>query len=202
MVTTTASKLTFQDYQRFCESTEGRYELERGVLIEMTPPTWLHLAIAKFLERTFDREIERLGHSWEAFREPGQQTSAISSRVPDVAVVPKEAIADSFGEAAILTVAAILLVEVVSESTAVRDYREKVAEYQAKGIRESWIVDTDTDPFGAAKYVGTPKLPTVSVYVLGDGQYQVQRFQGDERIVSPAFPELDLTAQQVFIAGR
>lgn len=200
MIATTASKLTFQDYQRFCESTEGRYELERGVLIEMTPPTWLHLAIAKFLERTFDREIDRLGHAWEAFREPGQQTSESSSRVPDVAVVPREAIADSFGEAAILTVAAILLVEVVSESTAVRDYREKVAEYQAKGIREYWIVDTD--PFGAAKYVGTPKLPTVSVYVLGDGQYQIQRFQGDERIVSPAFPELDLTAQQILSAGR
>lgn len=60
----------------------------------------------------------------------------------------------------------------------------------------------DPDPFGAAKYVGAPKLPTVSVYVLDDGQYQVQRFQGDERIVSPAFPELDLTVQQVFTAGR
>lgn len=200
MIATITSKLTFQEYQRFCETTEGRYELERGELIERTPPTWLHLAIAKFLERVFDGEIERLGHAWEAFREPGQQTSASSSRVPDVAVVPRAAIADSFGEAAILTVAAILLVEVVSESTAVRDYREKVAEYQAKGIREYWIVDPD--PFGAAKYVGTPKLPTVSVYVLEGDEYQVQRFQGDERISSPTFSELSLTAEQVLRAGR
>lgn len=200
MIAIATSKLTFQDYQRFCETAEGRYELDRGELIEMTPPTWLHLAISKFLERVFDREIERLGHPWEAFREPGQQTNASSSRVPDVAVVQREAIANNLGEVAILTVAAILLVEVVSESTAVRDYREKVAEYQAKGIQEYWIVDPD--PFGAAKYVGTPKLPTVSVYALEGDQYQVQRFQGNQRISSPTFPELNLTAEQVLRAGR
>lgn len=200
MIATATSKLTFQEYQRFCETTEGRYELERGELIEMTPPTWLHLAIAKFLERAFDREIERLGHPWEAFREPGQQTDVSSSRVPDVAVVPRATILDNLGEAAILTVAAILLVEVVSESTAIQDYREKVAEYQTKGIQEYWIVDPD--PFGAAKYVGTPKLPTVSVYVLEKGEYQVQRFRGDERIISATFSELELTAQQVLSAQR
>jgi Uma2 family endonuclease len=200
MIATTTSKLSFEQYQRICELAEGRYELEQGELIEMTPPTWLHLAIAKFLERCFDREIERLGHPWEAFREPGQQTAASSSRLPDVAVVPRAALDQRLGEVAILTVAAVLLVEVVSESTAVRDYREKVAEYQAKGIEEYWIADPD--PFGAAKYVGTPKRPTVSVYLLVDGVYQVRRFQGEERIVSATFPALNLTAEQVLGAGR
>lgn len=51
MVATIASKLSFEDYQRFCETAESRYELEQGALVEVTPPTWLHLAIAKFLER-------------------------------------------------------------------------------------------------------------------------------------------------------
>lgn len=200
MVATIASKLSFADYQRFCETSEGRYELEQGALVEVTPPTWLHLAIAKFLECVFDSEIERLGHPWEAFREPGQQTGASSSRLPHVAVVPAEAIAHNLGEVAILEVAALLLVEVVSESTAVRDYCEKVAEYQAKGIQEYWIVDPD--PFCAAKYVGTPKRPTVSIDRLVKGAYQVQRFYGDEPIVSGLFPQLNLTAQQVLSAGR
>ena len=32
--------------------------------------------------------------------------------------------------------------------------------------------------------------------------YQVRRFQEDERIVSPTFPELELTVEQVLRAGR
>lgn len=128
----------------------------------MTPQTWLHLAIAKFLERAFDQEIFRLQHPWEAFREPGQQTEEDTSRLLDVLIVPLNAIADCLDQTAVLTVAAILIVEIVSESTALKDYREKVTEYQAKGIQEYWIVDPD--PFRAAKYIGSPKRPW---YLLG-----------------------------------
>lgn len=199
-MTVTNQKLTFQEYLSFCETTNDRFELERGKLIPMMPPTWLHLAIAKFLERAFDDEITRLNHPWEAFREPGQQTESDTSRLPDVSIVPLESISDCFDQTAILTVAAILIVEIVSESTALKDYREKVAEYQAKGVPEYWIVDPD--PFGAAKYIGSPKRPTVSIYTLVNGVYQVQRFQGDDRLISTIFPELTLTANQVLNAGR
>jgi Uma2 family endonuclease len=93
-----------------------------------------------------------------------------------------------------------LVVEIVSDSTAIQDYRNKVLEYQTKGIREYWVVDPD--PFGAAQYIGSPKLPTVSIYSLVDNQYQVQRFQGASIVLSPTFPELQLTAQQILAAGR
>lgn len=200
MTVSITKKLTFKEYLEFCETSDDRYELERGELILMTPPTWIHLAIAKFLERAFDQEIERLSLPWEAFREPGQQTEENSSRLPDVSVVPFEAIAQSLDQTAILTVPAILIVEVVSESTATRDYREKVAEYQAKGIAEYWIADPD--PFGAAKYIGTPKRPTVSVYHLVNGVYQVKRFQESDRVLSPTFPNLVLSAEQILQARR
>jgi Uma2 family endonuclease len=39
-----------------------------------------------------------------------------------------------------LVTAGFLVVEVISESTATADYREKVAEYQAIGIPEYWIL--------------------------------------------------------------
>jgi Uma2 family endonuclease len=35
-----------------------------------------------------------------------------------------------------------------------------------------------------------------------DGEYQFQQFRGNERIISPTFPELNLTAEQVFNAGE
>lgn len=191
--------ITLEQYLTYDDGTGNRYELVQGELVAMTPPTWLHLAIAKYLERVFDREIQRLELPWEAFREPGQQTDMSSARLPDVAIVPVDAIS-SLEQSAILTIAAILVVEIVSDSTAVQDYRNKVLEYQTKGIREYWVVDPD--PFGAAQYIGSPKLPTVSIYSLVDNQYQIQRFQGTSIVLSPTFPDLQLTAQQILAAGR
>jgi Uma2 family endonuclease len=54
---------------------------------------------------------------------------------------------------------------------------------------------------GGRRYIGMPKQPTFLVYELIDGEYQVQRFRGGDRIVSAAFPELNLTAEHVFAAG-
>jgi Uma2 family endonuclease len=166
----------------------------------MNPPTWLHFLIAKFLERAFDDEIARLQQPWLVLQGAGQQTTVDSSRLPDISVMSSKSIEDYLDQSAVLTVASLLVVEIASEGTATQDYREKVKEYQDKGIREYWIADPD--PFGASKYIGSPKLPTVSVYSLVDGVYQVNRFRGSDRVVSPTFPELQLTAEQVLKAGR
>ncbi|MHC5825410.1 MAG: Uma2 family endonuclease, partial [Nostoc sp.] len=42
--------------------------------------------------------------------------------------------------------------------------------------------------------------PTISIYQLIDGEYQVTQFRSSDRIVSPTFPELNLTAEQIFKA--
>ncbi|MEQ8960691.1 MAG: Uma2 family endonuclease, partial [Coleofasciculus sp. C2-GNP5-27] len=62
-----------------------------------------------------------------------------------------------------------------------------------------WIVDYLG--LGGRRYIGNPKQPTFSVYQLVDGVYQVTQFRGNERIVSASFPELNLTANQIFNAG-
>jgi Uma2 family endonuclease len=67
------------------------------------------------------------------------------------------------------------------------------------GIPEYWIVDYLA--LGGRKFIGNPKQQTISVYQLIDGEYQVTQFRGNDRIVSLTFPELNLTAQQIFDAG-
>jgi Uma2 family endonuclease len=198
--TATQSRMSFEEYLTYDDGTDARYELVDGVLVEMNPPTWLHLRIARYLEGVFNAEIERLGYPWEAFRESGQQTNHSGARIADVAVVKLEAVEGVLEQSAVLTGAAVLIVEVVSDGTATQDYREKVREYEQKGVQEYWIVDPD--PFGAAKYIGSPKRPTVSIYTLWDGAYQVQRCQGDAEIFSPTFPGLKLTAALVLNAGK
>ncbi|WP_367267778.1 hypothetical protein [Okeania sp. SIO2C9] len=41
----------------------------------------------------------------------------------------------------------------------------------------------------------------MSIYQLIDGEYQEQQFRGDEKIIYPTFPELKLTAQEIFAIG-
>ncbi|GAP93901.1 Uma2 family endonuclease [Leptolyngbya sp. NIES-2104] len=195
-----AKKLSFEDYLKFCETSQEPYELVRGELQLMTPPTWIHFLITDYLATSFKHEIARIGHSWIVVQGSGQQTAEDTSRLPDISIVPFDVISNSLDQTAVLTIAALLVVEVISDSTALQDYREKVTEYQTKGIREYWIADPD--PFGAAKYIGSPKRPTVSIYSLVDGVYEVKRFQGSDRVFSPTFPALQLTTEQILRAGK
>jgi Uma2 family endonuclease len=50
---------------------------------------------------------------------------------------------------------------------------------------------------GGRRYIGSPKVPTVSVYVLVDGVYQMQQFRDGDEIVSSIFSELRLTAAEI-----
>ena len=78
------------------------------------------------------------------------------------------------------------------------DYLYKLAEYEALGILEYWIVDYLA--MGAIRYIGSPTLP-VSVYTLVQGEYQLQQFRGGDRIVSITFPDLTITAADIFAAA-
>ncbi len=92
-----------------------------------------------------------------------------------------------------------LAVEVVSTSWR-DDYGRKLTDYELMGIPEYWIVDYRA--LGAKRYIGLSKQPTLSIYTLGDGEYQVQLFRGSDPIESAFFPDLKLTAEQIFKAGR
>lgn len=92
-----------------------------------------------------------------------------------------------------------LVIEVVSTNWR-DDYASKLVDYEIFGVPEYWIVDYLA--LGGRRYIGNPKQPTISIYYLVDGEYQVNLFRGDDRIISPTFPELNLTAEQIFQAGR
>jgi Uma2 family endonuclease len=61
---------------------------------------------------------------------------------------------------------------------------------------------------GGKRFIGNPKQPTISIYSLVEGEYQLYLFRGSDacggklRIQSPTFPELNLTAEQIFNAGN
>jgi Uma2 family endonuclease len=78
------------------------------------------------------------------------------------------------------------------------DYARKAEDYSLLGIPELWLVDYLG--LGGRDYIGVAKQPTLSHYSLepGSTRYQRQLLQGDDRIISPTFPNLQLTANMVF----
>jgi Uma2 family endonuclease len=79
------------------------------------------------------------------------------------------------------------------------DYFKKFADYEALGIPAYWIVDY---ALGGRRFIGNPKQPTLSVCKLIDGEYEVKVFRGGDRILTPTFPDLQLTADQIFTANN
>ncbi|PSN15281.1 hypothetical protein C7293_07980 [filamentous cyanobacterium CCT1] len=106
------------------------------------------------------------------------------------------AIQEARESTAVLQVAAILAVEIVSPSSVADDYLHKLAGYEAKGILEYWLVDPQA--LGAARYIGSPKRPLVSIYYLVDGEYSPPlRCREQEAVESRVFPQLRVTAQEI-----
>jgi Uma2 family endonuclease len=90
-------------------------------------------------------------------------------------------------------------VEVVSTNWR-DDYFTKLGEYEALGIQEYWIVDYAA--LGGRRFIGNPKQATFTVCQLVDGEYELQQFRAGDRLLSPTFPNLALTVDQVFAAGQ
>jgi Uma2 family endonuclease len=186
------------------ENSQRRYELHDGVIVEMAPPTGEHEQIVGFLVGEIVTEYKRLKLLYfipkTAFIKPTQSEAAYS---PDVLLLNNSNLINEplwKKESTVSQAASIpLVIEVVSTNWR-DDYFTKAGKYEEVGIPEYWIVDYLG--LGGRRFIGNPKQPTISIYQLIEGEYQVRQFRGSDRIQSLAFPELNLTAEQIFQAGE
>jgi Uma2 family endonuclease len=202
MIQTATKPLTVEEFLEW-KPENGRYELHNGGIVEMSQPLGDHEEVIGFLGSELTAEFRRLNLPYfipkQALVKPPENESAYS---PDVLILNRpnltsEPLWKKFSTVTQGT-SIPLVVEVVSTNWQ-DDYLRKVGEYEIIGIPEYWIVDYIG--LGGRRFIGNPKQPTISVYQLVDGEYQISQFRGDDRIESPTFPELNLTAQQVFQAG-
>lgn len=196
MTVTSQKQLTLEEYLTYDNGTDTRYELVDGLLIEMGNESKINTLIAGFLFSVFLRlglPSYRIG-----FKQKVEVTSPhASARDPDLIVHSEESA--SIGEDAsqfclrLSDPNPLLVIEVASpgpesSDNYQRDYEQKPREYAERGIPEYWIVDAER----AWVRVGT----------LTNDTYQFKTFQGEDRILSPTFPNLALTTEQVLRAGR
>ncbi|GAA6617940.1 Uma2 family endonuclease [Scytonema sp. NUACC26] len=205
MIQSLPKLVTFDEFiEWYPENSEQKYEFHNGIIVEMPKPTRPHSDIAGFLSGKLFIEIERLQLPYSIPKECVIKPRDNGGYEPDVIVLDKQQVSSHetrWKKESIITRSDSirLIVEVVSTNWE-DDYALKLEEYEAFGIGEYWIVDYLA--LGGRRFIGNPKQRTISVYSLVNGVYQLSQFRGDERILSPTFPELTLTAQQIFDAGN
>ncbi|MEH2356127.1 Uma2 family endonuclease [Nostoc sp.] len=198
-------QVTFDEFIAwYPESSDRHYELHDGVIVEMPKPRGKHSEIAGFINGSLFIEITRLSIPWFIPKECViKSLNTDSGYEPDVIVLDRQALSNEprWKKESIITLGSSvkLVVEVVSTNWS-DDYALKLEDYESLGIPEYWIVDYLG--LGGRRFIGNPKQPTISIYQLIEGEYQVKQFRGNDRIQSPAFPEFNLTAEQVFRAGE
>ena len=188
----TKSRVSFADYLTYFDGSDTKYELVDGELVAMSLATGKHGGITKFLERDIDGEIERTGLPWIALQgivgvRCPRGIGLDTVRIPDVVVMQRndwQALQEREAVIDFDLSAPLLVIEVISPSTKNIDYRAKRTEYAARDIPEYWIID--------------PLEAKVSVLINSDGWYDVTEFFDSDRLISPTFPELQLTPQTIF----
>ncbi|MEG4247383.1 MULTISPECIES: Uma2 family endonuclease [unclassified Microcoleus] len=176
-----------------------RYELIDGELTAMEP-TGPHEQVSAFLGRKLNVEIDRLDLPY--FIPPRCLIKLLGTATafrPDVLVVDRTQLINEplwQQEPVITSGNSIKLIAEVVSTNWQNDYARKVEDYALLGVHEYWIVDYLG--IGGREYIGKPKQPTITICMLREDEYQKKLFQKSDRLISSLFPDLQLTAQQIF----
>jgi Uma2 family endonuclease len=207
MIQTLPKLVTYEEFIEWFPNNGKRYELHNGVIVEIAPPTGDHEKVVGFLAAEITLEYRRLKLPLTIPKTVFIKTpSATSTYSPDVLLLNLDNLHNEplfTKESTVIQSASVSLVVEVVSSNWRDDYHKKLADYvrlasrrEEMGIPEFWIVDYKA--LGGKKFIGNPKQPTFSVcWLIGD-EYQMTNFTNSDLIVSPTFPQLNLTAQQVF----
>ena len=203
MIQTLTKPITFDEFIDWKPNDEC-YELRNGVIVEMQPKG-KHEEISGFILEELIFQIRTLSLPYFIPKQVlvKSPTESNTAYLPDVLLVDRSELKfEPYWErSATLTrgESIPLVVEVVSTNWR-DDYLKKLADYEELGIQEYWIADYLG--LGGLRFIGSPKQPTFSVCSLVEGEYQIRQFRSGDSIVSPTFPELNLTVDQMFCAGQ
>lgn len=167
----------------FLAMGEGRRELVRGEVIEMTPAGYEHGRVSLRLGRLLARFIEEQGLGEAVGAETGfiLARNPDTVRAPDVAFISRGRIPRE-QEMGYLELAPDLVVEVVSPNDTFTSVEDKVQEWLTHGVRTVWVVD--------------PRLLRVIVH-RGDGS--VQDLGPEDRLVGgDVLPGFDISVADCF----
>lgn len=188
MVQLLTKTYSFEEYLVYDDRTDNKYELVNGQLQLIPIASGFHALILDFIFTILGQEIDKFKQQWKVMPGiVGVRTAENKSRIPDLVILSESQCQElRTMSTAVLDSPPLLAIEIVSPSNADDDYRYKRSEYAVREIPEYWIID--------------PEIEKISVLLLVAGFYEITEFIGEQEIKSLLFPELKLTAKQVFDA--
>ncbi len=180
-------KFTYDDYLKWPD--EERWELIYGEAWDMSPaPTRKHQYISGKLffqieDYLKDKDCDVYVAPFDVRLSENEEDKKTDTVVqPDLLVVCDKSKLDEAG----CNGAPDWIVEILSPSTAVKDLNNKYQLYQAKGVKEYWIID--------------PSNNFLTVYLLDiSGKYfRSGVYSTDSKVSSSTLPELTIDLNPVF----
>lgn len=134
-------RMDVEDYLAWTETRDGHFELDDGVVVAMAPERIAHSRAKFAAARTLADAAAKAGAPCETFVEgPGVRIDARTSYQPDVVVQCGERLS---GEARLVD-RPVIIVEVLSPSTAYRDLGRKSRNYfRVPSVAHYLVVDAD-----------------------------------------------------------
>ncbi len=174
-------KYTYEDYLKTPE--DERYELIEGELLMTPSPITRHQRISRKIEFILEKFVTKNDRG-EVFDAPYDVYLDDENVVqPDILFISKERL-NIIGEKNIQG-APDLVIEIISENTAYRDFVQKKRLYARFGVREYWVV--------------IPGEEMVEIYILKDNTYTLYKtYSKDDTLESPNLKDLRVELKGIF----
>lgn len=178
-------RVSYEEYLKLTNDTEHRYELIDGELHYLSSPLYLHQKAVKEIFGEFIYWFK--GKKCEPLAAPFDVTLAKSDKnicvvQPDILVICDKEKIDKNGKYKGIPA---LVVEVLSEATSHKDNITKLDLYMSTGVREYWLVNTDSRE--------------VYIYVFENSKIKhVLSFNEKQRAESSCFAGLGVELAQIF----
>ncbi|MFB2976436.1 Uma2 family endonuclease [Microseira sp. BLCC-F43] len=207
MYATVTKPLTFEEFLAWDDGSGRDFELIDGVRVPLSEPNANHEDLIQRLcacleAHCLEADLPYVSRQSKQVRLKTAPDEKEKSRKADIVIFAKEEWQRMKGNSS--SAAAYIpppgIIEVVSTNWK-DDYLTKLAEYEDLGVLEYIIVDYAA--YGGTRFIGSPKQPTITIYQLENGEYLPGKiFREQERIESRLFPNLTLTAEQIFAMSR
>jgi Uma2 family endonuclease len=174
-------KYTYEDYLKTPD--DERYELIQGELIMTPSPIPKHQRISRELEFEILKFVKAndLGEVFDAPCDVYLDDENVVQ--PDILFISKERL-NIIGEKNIQS-APDLVIEIISENTAYRDFVQKKKLYARFGVKEYWIV--------------IPGEELVEIYTLKDNTYTLYKtYSKDDTLESHYLKDLKIELKGIF----
>ncbi len=148
--------VTYEEWLRMPEVSEGIEEVVNGEICQWPPPKWIHAGIVENIADAMRTQVDRQRIKIRiALFGLVIRKRPLTTRVPDLAVFDTASLIEQDGY---IHSAPLLIVEVLSRAKRPAERADKLADYAELGVPEVWVLSSESR--------------SVEILLLENGEYR------------------------------